>query len=51
MRRQTGEFERGDAAAILHAQNNRVPLNPGGRIQNKGKRNFFGRADGHHGAE
>jgi hypothetical protein len=51
MRGQSGEFKRGDAAAIFHAQNNRIPLNPDGRIQNKGKRNFFGWADGQHGAE
>jgi hypothetical protein len=48
---QTGEFESGDVAAILHAQNNRIPLNPGGRIQCKGKRNLFGQADRQHGAE
>jgi hypothetical protein len=51
MRRQAGKFKRRDVAAVVDAKNNRFPINPGGTIQHKGKRNLFGRTKRYHRTE
>jgi hypothetical protein len=51
MRRQPGKFERGNAAAIIDPDDNRLPINPGRCLQHEGKWNFFGLPKRHHGTQ